>query len=152
MTSTKVGARARNGHEIRPLRRAWKRHAKLKSSTALQVEWLPIGSIQPDPRNPRQHGDRQIDQIARSIETFGFIVPILIDRNGNILAGVGRWSASKKLGLGAVPVITIAHLADAQAKAFRIADNRLTDNSVWDDRLLARDAPRAVVAGTRFSH
>jgi len=64
-------------------------------------------------------------------------VPVLIDRNANILAGHGRVRASQRLGLHEVPVIRIEHLSEAQAKAFRIADNRLTDNSVWDDRLLA---------------
>ncbi len=107
------------------------------SSTAPQVERLPVGAVQPDPRNPRRHDDRQIDQIARSIQTFGFNVPILADRDGTILAGAGRWKASKKLGLSTVPVIKIEHLSETEAKAFRIADNRLTDNSVWDDRLLA---------------
>jgi len=103
----------------------------------LLIERLPIGALRLDPRNPRQHSDRQIKQIARSIESFDFIVPILIDRNANILAGHGRVRAGLKLGLDEVPVIRIEHLSEAQAKAFRIADNRLTDNSEWDDRLLA---------------
>jgi DNA modification methylase len=103
----------------------------------LLIERLPIGALKLDTRNPRQHSDRQIKQIARSIESFDFIVPILIDRNANILAGHGRVGAALKLGLDEVPVIRIEHLSEAQAKAFRIADNRLTDNSEWDDRLLA---------------
>jgi ParB-like chromosome segregation protein Spo0J len=95
----------------------------------LLIERFPIGALKLDPRNPRQHSNRQIRQIARSIESFGFIVPVLIDNNANVLAGYGRTRAGLMLGLRVVPVIRIEHLSDAQAKAFRIADNRLTDTS-----------------------
>jgi hypothetical protein len=88
------------------------------------------------PRNPRKHDDRQVAQIARSIETFGFNVPILIDRNGNVVARHGRWLASQKLGFTEVPTIRLEHLTEAQAAAFMLADNRLTELSSWDDRLL----------------
>lgn len=102
----------------------------------LRVEQLPIGELRLDSRNPRHHSDLQIGQIARSIETFGFNVPILIDGSNNILAGHGRVQAAKKIGWKVVPVIRLTHLTSAQARAFGIADNRLTENSTWDDRLL----------------
>ena len=78
-----------------------------------------------------------VRQIARSIETFGFNVPVLIDAAGKIVAGHGRVLACQQLGRSEVPTIRLDHLTEAQARAFMIADNRLTENSVWDDRLLA---------------
>src|SRR5208337_3723269 len=102
----------------------------------LRIEHLPIGELRLDPRNPRHHSDLQIGQIARSIESFGFNVPVLIDGSNNVLAGHGRVLAAKKIGWQVVPVIRLIHLTAAQARAFSIADNRLTENSTWDDRLL----------------
>jgi len=102
----------------------------------LSVEYFPLSTLELDPRNPRQHSERQLKQIARSIKSFGFNVPILVDRADKILAGHGRVQAAKMAGLSEVPVIRLESLTDAQARAFAIADNRLTDNSTWDDRLL----------------
>ena len=99
---------------------------------------LPVEAIHPDPRNPRLHSKRQIQQIARSIEAFGFNVPILIDRNSQLIAGHGRLEACRLLGWTEVPTIRLEHLSPAQAQAYMIADNRLTENSSWDDQLLAQ--------------
>jgi DNA modification methylase len=104
----------------------------------LRVEWLAIGELKPDPRNPKQHGARQIRQIAESIKTFGNLVPILIDRDRKILAGHGRVLALQRLGRAEVPVIRIEHLTPEKAQAFSIADNRLTELSTWDERLLGQ--------------
>jgi len=97
----------------------------------------PLASLHPDPKNARQHSKRQITQIAKSIASFGFNAPVLIDKDNKVLAGHGRVLACQKLGWQEVPTIQLEHLTEAQAKAFAIADNRLTDTSVWDDRLLA---------------
>jgi DNA modification methylase len=102
----------------------------------LGIEQLPIDELRLDPHNPRHHSDLQIGQIARSIESFGFNVPVVIDGNNNVLAGHGRVLAARKLGWHLLPVIRLTHLTPAQARAFSIADNRLTENSTWDDRLL----------------
>jgi len=102
----------------------------------LGIEQLPIDELKLDPRNPRHHSDLQIGQIAQSIETFGFNVPVVIDGNNKVLAGHGRALAARKLGWRLLPVIRLTHLTQAQARAFSIADNRLTENSTWDDRLL----------------
>jgi len=90
-----------------------------------------------DPKNPRVHTKKQIRQIARSIETFGFNVPVLIDARGQLIAGHGRVMTARLLGMTDVPTISLEHLSEAQIGAYMIADNRLTENSVWDDRLLA---------------
>jgi hypothetical protein len=95
-----------------------------------------VESIKPDSRNPRVHSPKQIKQIARSIQSFGFNVPILIDKESKILCGHGRYLAAKQLGMSEVPIIRLDHLTPEQAKAFAIADNRLTENSTWDETLL----------------
>ena len=97
----------------------------------------PINELRLDPKNPRIHTPRQIRQIARSIQTFGFNVPVLVDANGRVVAGHGRVMACQQLGWSEVPTIALEHLSEAQTRAFMIADNRLTENSTWDDRLLA---------------
>jgi DNA modification methylase len=103
---------------------------------AMKVIYLPTTSLKPHPNNPRVHGDKQVHQIAQSIEAFGFNVPILVDDRHRIVAGHGRLLAAKKLGWNAVPVIKLKHLSESQYSAFLIADNRLTENSSWDERLL----------------
>ena len=102
----------------------------------LEVVSRPIVELTLDPTNPRLHSPKQIRQIARSIQAFGFCVPVLLDRHSHVLAGHGRILACQELGWQEVPTISLAHLTPTQAQAFMIADNRLTDNSRWDERLL----------------
>lgn len=106
------------------------------SNPALKVIYLPTASLKPHPQNPRVHDDKQVSQIVASIKAFGFNVPILVDDRQNIVAGHGRLLAARKLGWEAVPVIKLDHLSESQYKAFLIADNRLTENSSWDEQLL----------------
>ena len=101
------------------------------------VSYLPIGSIVPDPSNPRKHSLKQIRAIANSIEAFGFNAPILVDNGNRVVAGHGRLEAGQLLGLAEVPVIRLEHLSEQQAKAYMLADNKLTDRSSWDDRKVA---------------
>ena len=115
------------------------------------VVMLAIDAIHPDPTNPRAHSKRQIKQIARSIEAFGFNVPILIDRDSQLIAGHGRLEACHLLGWTEVPTIRLEHLSLAQAKAFMIADNRLTENSTWDDKLLAESLKELSILNLDFS-
>src|SRR6266700_4073355 len=105
----------------------------------LAVVWRPIEALKPDPKNPRSHSPKQIRQLARSIETFGFNAPILVDRELRVIAGHGRLSACRELGWAEVPTIELGHLTDLQARAFMVADNRLAENATWDDRLLAAE-------------
>jgi DNA modification methylase len=103
----------------------------------LQVKYRPITDLKPNSKNARVHTRQQIRQIARSINAFGCIVPLLIDDEESIIAGHGRYAACQQLGFTEVPTICIDHLNDDQKRAFMIADNRLTENSRWDDKLLA---------------
>jgi hypothetical protein len=103
----------------------------------LVILYVALSVLVLDPRNPREHSARQIKQIARSIEAFGFVVPLLIDCHNRIVAGAGRYLAAQLLGMDVVPVIRLELLTDAQLKAFSIADNRLSETSSWNDQLLA---------------
>jgi ParB/RepB/Spo0J family partition protein len=106
-------------------------------TTRRQLLFAAIGDLIPDPQNPRKHGRAQIRAIARSIESFGFNAPILVDKNNKIVAGHGRYEAAQLLGIDNVPVILLDHLTPTQAKAYLLADNKLTDRSTWDDTKLA---------------
>src|SRR3979490_573784 len=106
-------------------------------ATRRQILFVAIGDLIPDPHNPRKHGRAQITAIARSIEAFGFNAPILVDKNNKIVAGHGRYEAAMLLGIDKVPVILLDHLTPTQAKAYMLADNKLTDRSTWDDNKLA---------------
>ena len=106
------------------------------SNTRIDIVHRPIDQLKPDPRNARRHSVKQIRQIADSITAFGFNVPILVDAELKVIAGHGRPLACRHLGRREVPTIGLEHLSEAQARAFMIADNRLTEIASWDDRLL----------------
>ena len=102
----------------------------------LKVQYLPITSIKPDPRNARTHSKKQIEQIAASITAFGFANPLLADEGRALIAGHGRLAAAKKLGLEQVPVIELTGLCEAEKRALRLADNKIAQNAGWDTELL----------------
>src|SRR5687767_2536533 len=102
----------------------------------LQIAWRRLGELIPYARNPRTHSDAQVAQIAASIREFGWTVPILVDGANGIIAGHGRVLAARKLGLGRVPVIELAHMTEAQKRAYVLADNQLALNAGWDEALL----------------
>jgi DNA modification methylase len=116
----------------------------------MSVAYRRIEELKPDPTNPRLHSKKQIRQIANSIAAFGFNVPILIDREGKVIAGHGRLLACRLLGITEVPTLCLDHLTPAQARAFGIADNRLTEISTWDDRLLAEQLKALSLVGLDF--
>src|SRR5688500_14220457 len=102
----------------------------------LQIAWRPLGELIPYARNPRTHSDDQVAQIAASIREFGWTNPVLVDGASGIIAGHGRVLAARKLGLEQVPVIELAHLSEAQKRAYVLADNQLALNAGWDEELL----------------
>ncbi|MCR9130627.1 MAG: site-specific DNA-methyltransferase [Alphaproteobacteria bacterium] len=89
--------------------------------------------------NPRTHSAEQVDQLKRSIERFGFTNPVLIDASDGVIAGHGRLMAAKVLGLTSVPTICLAHLSEAEARAYVIADNQLALNAGWDMEILREE-------------
>lgn len=104
----------------------------------LKLQYLPVSDVKPDPRNPRKHSRTQIRAIAKSIKSFGFNAPVLVDRQHQVVAGHGRLEAAKLAGHDLIPVIRLDDLTEAQARAYMLADNKLTDRSTWDEEMLAR--------------
>jgi DNA modification methylase len=102
-----------------------------------RFESVNLSDLHPTPHNARKHNAAQIKAIAKSIDAFGFNAPVLTDGRGNILAGHGRVEAAKLLGMTHIPVVHLHHLTEAQAKAYMLADNKLSDRSTWDDESLA---------------
>src|SRR5260370_16772070 len=87
-------------------------------SVPKQMEYRATNSISPNPRNARTHSEKQISQIAASIREFGFVGAIIVNRDGMILAGHGRYMAAKLLNLKTVPTITLDYLTKAQQRAY----------------------------------
>jgi DNA modification methylase len=129
---------------------AW-RSIALAIDNPLSIERLSIDEFILDPGNTRQHSERQINQIALSMKSFGNNVPVLIDSANRVRAGTGRVLAGRTLGLHELPAIRLAHLTEAQAKAFSVADNRLAETSTWNDRLLAETLKDLSDADLTFS-
>ena len=102
-----------------------------------QIERVPLARLTACKTNARTHSPKQVCQIAESIKRFDFIVPVVVDRENQIVAGHGRVEAAKLLGLTEVPVLRVSHLSPAEQRAFRIADNRLAELAGWDRGTLA---------------
>jgi hypothetical protein len=98
---------------------------------------ISLSLLKPDPDNPRKRDKRSIREIAKSIQNFGFVQPIVVDENYNIIIGHGRFAAAKYLKFTTVPVIVIKNLTERQQKKLQIADNRLSEFSSWNERLLS---------------
>lgn len=102
----------------------------------LQIIFRKTSQLLPYAKNSRDHSDEQVSQIAESIKTFGFNDPVEIDKNGEIVAGHGRVLAAKKLGMKEIPTIELAHLDEKKKKAYNIANNKIAQNSTWDELAL----------------
>ena len=102
-----------------------------------QVEVVPIVRLTACKGNARTHTKKQIRQIADSIARFGFCNPVLVDDANQIIAGHGRVEAAKSLGYEDVPTLRIAHLTEAEKRAYVVADNRLAELAGWDREILA---------------
>ena len=103
---------------------------------APMVEQRPTADLMVKARNARTHSDRQVEQISASILKFGFLIPIVVNAKGVVLAGHGRLRAAQRLGLKEVPTIVVKHLTEELQRAFMLADNRLAELAGWDEELL----------------
>lgn len=101
-----------------------------------RYEDVEIEKLKPYKNNARTHSDEQIEKIAKSMKEFGFINPVLVDGNLNVIAGHGRILGAKKLGMKEVPCLFIENLTEEQKRAYIIADNRLAEDAGWDKELL----------------
>lgn len=110
----------------------------LKAPAPLAVIYRELGSLKAYPQNSRAHTKAQIKKVAQSIETYGWTNPILIDNEGNVIAGHARLDAAKLLGMTQVPTICLSHMSAAQKRAYIIADNRMNEIAgTWDRNILA---------------
>ena len=105
--------------------------------TTERFEKIDIDKLIPYARNARTHSKEQINQLRASLREFGFINPVLVDKELNIIAGHGRIMAAKEEGLKEVPCVYVEHMSEAQKKAYILADNRLALNASWDEEMLA---------------
>jgi DNA modification methylase len=107
-----------------------------RRNAPLQIEYFAPGALKPRDSTARRHPPSQIKSLCQSIEAFGFNVPVLVDGEGQLVAGHARLAAAVRLGMAEVPAIRIQHLTEVQVKAFMLADNRLAELSRWDDQAL----------------
>lgn len=104
----------------------------------MEIQERRLGDIRPYEKNPRKN-DAAVKYVAESIKEFGFKVPIVIDKNGVIVAGHTRYKAARKLKLETVPCIVADDLTEEQIKAFRLADNKVAEKAEWDFDLLSSE-------------
>lgn len=109
----------------------------MKAFEHSRIEQRTLHSLKTAKRNARTHSVKQIKKIAESIRSFGFVNPVLIDQDDRIVAGHGRVEAARKIGLTSVPVLCLAHLSEAELRAYALADNRIAELSGWDKEVLA---------------
>ena len=107
----------------------------MATDSKMQIEYIKLEQIKPYERNPRKN-DEAVKYVKQSIKEFGFKVPIVLDKDNVIVAGHTRYKASKELGLKEVPCIHADDLNVEQIKAFRLADNKVSEFAEWDDSLL----------------
>ena len=104
----------------------------------MEIEWIAVDEVIPYENNPRKN-EASIDKVAASIKEFGFKQPIVIDKSGVIVVGHTRLEAAKQLGWEKVPCIRANDLTDEQAKAYRLADNKVGESSEWEFNLLGEE-------------
>ena len=112
------------------------KHKALAKSFAPVIVQRAIKDLKVNRRNARKHSDRQVKLIAASLREFGWLVPIIVDEDGTVLAGHGRLLAAKLLNMAEVPTIQVKHLTEELKRAFMLADNRLAELAEWDDEML----------------
>jgi DNA modification methylase len=116
----------------------------------LKIAYKPTESLKENPRNSRTHSNRQIRQIADSIKAFGFTNPILLDETDTVIAGAGRLSAARSLGIKEIPTIRLSEMSPAQIRAYAIADNRLAEKAGWDKATLQIELQELMTFETEF--
>lgn len=104
--------------------------------TTNEMQLVPIGELVPYVNNARTHSPEQINKLRSSLREFGFINPVIIDRDFGVIAGHGRILAAKEEGIAEVPCVFADHLTEVQKKAYIIADNRMAMDAGWDEELL----------------
>ena len=115
----------------------------------LEIKYVDINDIKPYENNPR-FNDNAVEYVKNSIKEFGFKVPMILDKDNKIVTGHTRYKASLELGLKEIPVIYADDLTEEQIKAFRIADNKVSEFADWDIELLAEELENIDIDMTEF--
>ena len=100
------------------------------------MEMVAVEKLVPYVNNARTHSPEQITKLRSSLREFGFINPVIIDKDYGVIAGHGRLMAAKEEGIKEVPCVLVDYLTEAQKKAYIIADNRFAQDAGWDEELL----------------
>lgn len=108
----------------------------LMSKTTSEMQLVPVAKLVPYQNNARTHSKEQINKLRSSIREFGFVNPVIIDREYNVIAGHGRIAAAREEGITQVPCVFVDHLTEAQKKAYILADNRMALDAGWDEDML----------------
>lgn len=116
----------------------------------MEIINIDINKLKPYKNNPRKN-DEAVEYVANSIKEFGFKVPIIVDKDYEIIAGHTRLKAAQQLGLKEVPIIIADDLTEEQVKAFRLADNKVSENAYWDFDLLSEELKNIGLDMTQFS-
>lgn len=116
----------------------------------LEIIYKSLDDIVPYENNPRDN-ELAIEKVKKSIEEFGFNVPILLDKNDTIVAGHTRYKASLELELEEVPCIYMEHLTPVQVRAFRLADNKVSEFADWNIELLTVELEEILAEGEKFT-
>ena len=112
---------------------------QMLQALVLQVGPQQVARLRALGRQTRTHSEAQIKALAESLQRFGFLVPLIIDEQGRVLAGMGRLRAAKLLGMGEVPCIVVTHLTPELKRAFVLAENRLAELAGWDRDILSAE-------------
>ena len=108
----------------------------MSKTTTTDMRLVPIDKLVPYVNNARTHSADQIMKLRSSLREFGFINPVIIDRDYGVIAGHGRLMAAKEEGFNEVPCVLVDHLTEAQKKAYILADNRYAQDAGWDEEML----------------
>ena len=108
----------------------------MMAKTTSEMQLVDISKLIPYQNNARTHSKEQINKLRSSLREFGFVNPVIIDREYNVIAGHGRIAAAQEEGITQVPCVFVDHLTEAQKKAYILADNRMALDAGWDEDLL----------------
>ena len=106
------------------------------SKTTTQMQMVKVSELIPYVNNARTHSQEQVNKLRSSLREFGFVNPVIIDQDKNVIAGHGRLMAAKEEGITEVPCVLVDYLTEAQKKAYILADNRYAQDAGWDEELL----------------
>ena len=115
--------------------------------TTTEMQLVPLSKLVPYVNNARTHSPEQLTKLRSSLREFGFINPVIIDRDFNVIAGHGRIAAAKEEGITEVPCVFVDYLTEAQKKAYILADNRMALDAGWDEELLRIESYQHIPEG-----